>query len=409
MLLDLDWTKLGKDEFYNLIYVINKIRCKIGENNFTKKINKADITTETKQLDSIFCFDSTSLEDVAEFKALVRCSKRYRSITDELESNADLLQILDIRGINGNPVFIHEAKYTSKFNNFWELIKACPSSNQDTYLKNCALINCSKSQEDLSEYVKLVRICQKLMSVPPYPNYRIIEKYAPKPKENESQDKSPRQLRADAVDSYVYTHMENSNLNDVLVKVCLVDAMYHAQLEKKANYETMAQHILDFRTGDGSTYLDALDSLNKYKWNDDAEKRKFIDLLIDYIRDVAYKNPNASKDKGVYSFATKYLHCHNKNFPIWDSNVNKIYNDWHKYYTNWNNLETEYQEIYSLDKDKQSDVKHTYYDYFLYVKNVWKSIVGNDHKDECPLDRFDAALWTLGNKVYHFTDPDSED
>ncbi|RDU64663.1 hypothetical protein [Helicobacter sp. MIT 14-3879] len=158
----------------------------------------------------------------------------------------------------------------------------------------------------------------------------------------------------------------NTNLNEVIIKISCRDSFYSTQITKNIKYPDMAKHIMDINK--------KLDLDSKFKRNDLSPKEKAE--IINAISKINKDN----KEINLYSFATKYCALHNETFVIYDKFVNIVLS-------------------YFCNKDKFSSFKKNDlkdYEKLLEILNIFK----NYYKLESSFRNIDMYLFLLGKEEF---------
>jgi len=180
------------------------------------------------------------------------------------------------------------------------------------------------------------------------PTNEVIAKYQDKWKKNK-----PYPQREKGLDKLFQSIPLNDNLEDVLVKVAVLNDFYSTNIM--------------------STY-DVADNILKH--NFDSKINKLDYSLVDDIANVKIKGSK----KCFYSFATKYCSHHNPNtYPIFDKNVQRVLFEF--------NNKFHYTKKFTLKSLKS-------YKKFYEVINAFKDF----YKLKCSYKELDRYLWQYGKE-----------
>jgi len=124
-------------------------------------------------------------------------------------------------------------------------------------------------------------------SVPDHPTADLIRKHLDRVAQNERYAVNRR-----AVESVFKRYPKNTSREDILIKACVLNALYSTNV---GSLHKVADHILAVE------FDEHLKEGNK-----------------DVVNKIAKVNLGDEKSRNFYSFASKYCHFHNPDFPIYD-------------------------------------------------------------------------------------------
>ena len=159
---------------------------------------------------------------------------------------------------------------------------------------------------------------------------------------------------------FLQTYPLNNDLDDVLVKVCVLNQFYGTQI-RKVLY--MAKHIV---------------SLNI----DDDLRNENLDLVEKIARGHNIHINENAKESYLYSFATKYCSHHKPTtYPIYDTYVEQML-------------------VYCRDKDKFDTFKNEEIKSYLRFKEILLNFRNSYDLKEFDLKQIDKYLWQSGKKYF---------
>lgn len=159
---------------------------------------------------------------------------------------------------------------------------------------------------------------------------------------------------------FLQTYPLNNSLDDVLVKVCVLNQFYGTQIRRVFD---MAKHIV---------------SLNI----DEDLKNDNLDLVEKIARDHKIRKSKNAKESYLYSFAAKYCSHHKPTtYPIYDTYVEQML-------------------VYCRDKDKFDTFKNEEIKSYLRFKEILLNFRNFYDLKEFDLKQIDKYLWQAGKRYF---------
>lgn len=195
-------------------------------------------------------------------------------------------------------------------------------------------------------------------------------------------------------DEAVKKIFENKNYKkntyeNILFKMVLLDKLYSTRIENPVEFaktlsnffDSIEKRIDENRIGnniDKSVVNEIANWCGKY-----PEKE-----INEYVQKKIKENGNKNIDGNYeYSFATKYCHFINDNYPIYDNIIGNLLNQYNSI-DEFHFMDTEF----SFDKTKKKDsIKdyHFFYKFYMAFQNKFGL-------QECSVKEIDVFLWTYG-------------
>ncbi len=176
------------------------------------------------------------------------------------------------------------------------------------------------------------------------------------------------------LEQYFSTHINNNNIDEILIKVTLINSFYSTQIY---DTYTVAKHIL--------TINDLDTDLNNGK----------LDAVYNVAR-VNFTKRDEVITKNLYSFATKYCSFHKPEvYPIYDKYVERVLTTLkkEKFFDDFRYKGEMYK---GLDDLKKIDM----YKEILKFVNERTRLVGSNTHDTSSLKMIDKILWAVGKREF---------
>jgi hypothetical protein len=176
----------------------------------------------------------------------------------------------------------------------------------------------------------------------------LVQKYLKKYNKNEQYQNEEK-----ALINLLKKIPKNKNLPDIILKVVIVNALYHTTI---LHPYRMAENI--------------------QKQNIDSDLKKGLSSVIERISNIE------GQKRRFYSFATKYCSRHNKaSYPIYDKYVHKMlwaYREKDKFYKFEENALRNYEEL----------------------RNILKEFRKHYNLEKFSFEEIDKFLWTYGRELF---------